>query len=171
MSDIYYPPIDAVTMRNLGIIKQLMQEHPAFFLGDHPYSGAMETMLKSWFSSAAMAQKARDDQRAVDEANSGDGPSMEEDRDGYLYRETLELYKNLKAAKYGSDDGDSMSYYRTMANLQEKLIDFQKDALLIKQAAENNKLILKIMEEVLTQEQREKFLDELKSKLDPKNSL
>lgn len=171
MSDFYYPPLEAATIKNLGLVKQLMQEHPAFFLGDHPYSPAMETLIKSWFSVEAQAQQRRAAQALADEQDGeGNGPTLEEDRDGYLYHETLSLYKKLKTAQYSKDsDGDNMSYFRTATALQEKLIDFQERALGLKQLAENNKLIMHIMEEVFTQEQREKFMGELKAKLDPKS--
>lgn len=171
MSDFYYPPLEAATIKNLGLVKQLMQEHPAFFLGDHPYSPAMETMIKSWFSVEAQAQLLRAARAAeVEQTGTGDGPTLEEDRDGYLYTETMSLYTKLKTAQFSKDsDGDSMSYFRTATALLEKLIDYQERALGLKQLAENNKLIMHIMESVLTQEQREKFMEELKAKLDPKS--
>ncbi len=161
-SDLFYPPLDIKTLQNLEIARQLMAEHPSYFL-DCPYEGATELLMKKWFDPSALRGRKLDAERAEDASKPQ--ISMEQDKWQYLYQETSDLYKGLKNEKYASEEGDRVTYYKTMAALQEKLINLQERALGMKQISEHNKLVMNIMENVLSPTQRNEFMAKLQESL------
>lgn len=160
-SSFFHPPLELATLRSLEIVRQLMIEHPAYFL-DSPYAGETERLIRGWFD--AKAVKARHMEQLAD-AEEGDNPAtLEDDKWLYIYNETSALYRSLKVAKHG-DEEDQMAYFRTATALLEKMISMQERALGLKQVSEFNATVMTIMESILSPTQRNEVMDQLKNAL------
>ncbi len=163
MSDTpYYPPLDAPTVKNLDLIRQLVLDHPAYWL-ESDYPAEIERIIKGWFDPQTikdLANKARR-QDAADDEDQGDTG----DRNEYLYQETLNLYKEMKLAKYSGSNEDSMTYFKTAVALQEKLIGFQERTLGMKQVSDYNQMVMNILENVMDEKQRNEFITQLQKRL------
>lgn len=155
MADLFYPPLDLATVRNLEIVKQLASEHASYFLTS-PYSGEVEEVVKRLLKMKEQVQVA--------ENHEGEEEEVTGDRWEFLYRETQSLFKDLKNAKVSSGEtAEQMSYFRTATSLMEKMISLQERALGLKEISEFQKAVLDVMESVLEPSQRTEVMEKLKS--------
>lgn len=159
-TDYLYPDITPQTLKLIEIMRLTYLEHPDYF--EHsPYPQEVERHFRSWF------------QTPVTATGGNLGATVQgllgEDRWDALYRETVELYTSLKAAKPSSANGsEAMSYFRTITGLMDKIVSHQERALGIKQVHEFHQTVMSIMENVLTEQQRDKVMKELKDAIKQK---
>jgi len=147
LADFFYPNLDAPTVKNLLVVKQLVDEHPSYFL-ESPYPQALEADLLRLFKyTRHTVTMPRDVQ-------------TEEDLD--VETELVTLFRNLKLAKPNATDGDQMAYYRTATALMERLLNLQDKAKNIKTMGEHHDLVLRFMEEICSPTQVEEFMSRLK---------
>lgn len=153
----FYPPIDEPTVKKLEVIRQLMADHPGYFL-EAPYSGETERMLKSWFGSSKKSLPSAGD------------ISIQDDTDPWkmLYQETQTIFRNLKDVKFDAvgETSEKMAYFRTATSLLDKLVSLQERALGLKEIGEFQKAVLEAMESALNPDQRTKVMLQLKEILD-----
>jgi hypothetical protein len=147
LADFFYPTLDAPTVKNLLIVKQLVDEHPSYFL-ESPYPQALEAdLLKLFKYTRHTVTQPRD---TVD------------DEDLDVETELVNLFRNLKVAKPAANDPDQMAYYRTATALMERLLNLQDKAKNIKTMGEHHNMVLRFMEEICSPTQVEEFLSRLK---------
>lgn len=145
MPSFFYPEIDAKTVKNLLILRQLVSDHPAYFL-DSPYPVSMETDIQALLKYT---------QRATVMAT-------EEDAEIDMEVELKTLFRDLKKVKPADNDPDQMAYYRTSTALMERLLSLQSTAKNIKTMGEHHATVLNFIEEVCSPTQLEEFLKRLK---------
>lgn len=159
MASFFHPKLDLSTMKNIETVRQLMAEHPAYFL-ESPYSGEEEKLLKSWFDPKSMRAREAAAKGQADVEKNADLEAT--DKWEYLYQETSDLYRGLKTARHSMDGEEQMGYYRTATSLLQKLIELKERSMGLKQISEHNALILNIMESILSPTQRNEVMDQLK---------
>lgn len=158
--DLYYPALDPVTIKNLNVLRQLAHEHPSYWLTS-PYPNDVEKLVKSWFDPKTLKDLVTQG-KIADDRERESHLSPDEDRYEYLYQETKSLYTEMKNAKYAGSNEDSMAYYKTAVTLQEKLIGLQERALGLKQVSDFYNTVMNIMENTLTENQRNDVMAQLK---------
>lgn len=151
MADFFYPQIDGPTVKNLIIMRQLVGEHPSYFL-ESSYPMQVEADIQTLFKQT---------RREVVVA-----PTAENVEDIDVEAELKSLYTGLKNAKPNMDDSDQMSYYRTSTALLEKLLGLQEKARNIKAMSDHHRTVLNFMEEVCSPTQVEEFMKRLKESLE-----
>lgn len=151
--DYLYPDITPQTLKLIEIMRRTYAENPDYF--EHsPYPDEVEKHFKSWFQTPVGEQK-------VSMGQTGEA-LMGEDRYDALYREAVELYTGLKAAKpSNADASEAMSYFRTITGLLDKLISHQERALGIRQVHQFHTAVMEIMESVLNEHQRDDVMKRL----------
>lgn len=159
----FYPALDFPTVKNLDLIRQLSSEHPAYWMQSE-YPMDIERLIKAWFDPKTIKELVNK-QRREDANTSDDAPGLDEDRYEYLYQETVNLYKEMKLAKYSGSNEDSMAYFKTAVSLQEKLISLQERSLGMKQVSDYNSMVMTFIDKICTEDQRAKFIDLLKETL------
>lgn len=148
----FYPDLDAKTVKNLEIVRQLMAEHASYWLTS-PYSGEIEQLCTGWFGGK---QKRPSRQEEADDA------APEEQGWEFLYKETLQLYRDLKNQKAKAlDTDDAAAYFRVATALLEKLLTMQERAQGLKQVSDFHGAVLDIMEGVLSPTQRTEVMERL----------
>lgn len=147
MADFFYPTIDATTVKNLLVMRQLVEEHPAYFL-ESPYPTSVESDINLLFKHTRKAIVAPSPPDAPEEID--------------VEAELRVLYTGLKNAKPNMDDSDQMGYYRTSTALLEKLLGLQEKARNIKAMSDHHRTVLNFIEEVCSPTQVEEFLKRLK---------
>jgi len=158
MSDaFFYPELDQKTIKNLEVVRQLMLEHPSYWLTS-PYPQEIERLCTEWFkgrraTAAAASLPEYDDEDDLDAGASGDWE--------FLYSESRKLYRDLQAAGTGMDPNDKMAYFRTSTSLLEKLLGMQERANNLKQISDFYHLVMDIMEGVLSPTQRTEVMERL----------
>lgn len=149
MADFFYPNIDAATVKNLLIVRQLVEEHPSYFL-ESPYPQDLEADLLKLFKYTRHTVTA---------------PREDPAQDGNLDVETelVTLFRNLKLAKPNANDGDQMAYYRTATALMERLLNLQDKAKNLKTMGEHHDMVLRFMEEICSPTQVQEFMSRLEA--------
>jgi hypothetical protein len=152
--DFLYPDITPQTLKLIEIMRLTYAEHPHYF-ETSPYPQEVEKYFKSWFQTPVREQGTSLGQTGEE--------LMGEDRYDALYREAVELYVGLKAAKpSNADSSEAMSYFRTITGLMDKLVSHQERALGIKQVHQFHQTVMEIMDNVLTEHQRDDVMKRLK---------
>jgi hypothetical protein len=147
LANFFYPPLDPLTVRNMVVVKQLVDEHPSYFL-ESPYPQALEAdLLKLFKYTRHTVTMPRDVQ-------------TEEDLD--VESELVVLFRSLKQAKPNASDGDQMAYYRTATALMERLLNLQDKAKNMKTMGEHHDMVLRFMSEICSPTQIEEFMTRLK---------
>lgn len=163
MSDtFFYPPLDEATVKNIEIVRQLHADNTSY-LASSPYAGAIEILIKQWFSAVAAPLAAKP---LVD----NEAPAMPVD-DGmarweFLYTESKALYTKLKdesSTFAGMDTGEKAQYFRVATSLLDKLITYQERTLNLKQIHDFQMTVMEVMEEVLTPTQRTEVMEKLQA--------
>ena len=81
----------------------------------------------------------------------------------HLISELSEVYAQLGTMKIGTGGGkDQLQVEKTKIAAIEKIVSLKERLLTLKQLTQFQSVLMKIVEQVLTPEQREQFLDELK---------
>lgn len=148
--DLYYPVLDPKTIKALTVVRQLVAEHPSYWLSS-PYSSEVQTILESFFKAKPSAPDTP--------------PNLDDDEREeweFLASESKTLYMGLKNAGIGLEGNELMSYYKTSAGLLEKLLSFQERANNLKQISDFYQVVLSVMEEVLNADQRTAVMEKLK---------
>lgn len=154
--DYLYPDVSVQQMRLVEVMRRLHKEHPDYFLNPAcPYPIEIERYFRAWFDAPLGTTEVTEDVRA--ERLTG------EDKWDALYREVVELYASLKNAKpSGGDSAESMAYFRTATGLLDKLVSHQERCLGIKQVQEFHTAVMEVMESVLSEDQRNTVMAQLK---------
>jgi hypothetical protein len=147
LSDPYYPQLDTATIKALPIMQQLSEEHKAYLL-TAPYGGDVLAILERLFA----PKKVIHEQANAPEQDDG------EDNWEFLARESKRLYIDLSNTGLGLEGSDKLAYLKTAAGLLEKLLSMQERANNLKQISEFYALIMTIMEEELSSDQRSKIM-------------
>lgn len=147
MADFFYPNLDAPTVKNLLVVKQLVDEHPSYFL-ESPYPQALEADLLRLFKYT---------RHTVTEPRHN---VNDEELD--VESELIVLFRSLKQAKPNATDGDQMAYYRTATALMERLLNLQDKAKNMKTMGEHHDMVLQFMSEICSPTQIEEFMTRLK---------
>lgn len=147
MAEFFYPPLDAPTVKNLLIVKQLVDEHPSYFL-ESPYPQTLEADLLRLFKYT---------RHTVTEPRAN---VSDEELD--VESELVTLFRSLKVAKPAATDADQMAYYRTATALMERLLNLQDKAKNMKTMGEHHDMVLRFMEEICSPTQVEEFMSRLK---------
>lgn len=157
--DYLYPDISVQVLRQLEIMRRLHLDHPDYFLDrECPYPEEVERHFRSWFDSPLGTSS--------DEEVARYEPLTGEDRYETLYREVVDIYTSLRAAKPSAgDSSESMAYFRTVTGLLDKLVSHQERCLGIKQVHEFHQTVLDIMENTLTPDQRNVVMARLKESI------
>lgn len=153
--DIYYPPLDVKTIRALTVVRQLVAEHPSYWL-NAPYGGDVQMILTNLFKTPKNVP-----QDAPEVPVNGDDDSGTASWE-FLARESKTLYMGLKNAGVGLDGNELMTYYKTSSALLEKLLAMQERANNLKQISDFYQCVLEVMEDVLTVDQRTAVMEKLK---------
>lgn len=153
----YYPPLDETTIKNLEIVRQLVQAHPGYFL-EAPYSQATEGLLTTWFLEQRRALGSVSDLPDV--------PVPVDNRDPWemLYEESKALFLQLKtvSARSEGDTNERMQYFRTATALLEKMVSLQERAHSLKEIGDFQRMVLSVMDSVLTPTQRTSVMEQLR---------
>lgn len=170
-NDYLYPDVSVQNLRFVEVMRRLHKEHPDYFTNQRcPYPNEVERYFRSWFdTSVRPAGRPAGRDMGADYGDSYDPRAdalLGEDKWDALYREVVELYASLKNAKPSAgDSSESMAYFRTATGLLDKLVGHQERCLGIKQVAEFHKVVLDIMEGVLSEDQRNKVMSLLKDSI------
>lgn len=153
--DYLYPDISLQTLRFIEIMRRTYLEHPDYF--EHSkYPDDVEKHFRSWFQTPVTGGSSPRHSSNTEEALTG------EDRWDALYRESVQLYADLRAAKPSAgDSSESMSYFRTITGLMDKLISAQERALGLKQVHQFHQTVMEVMENVLSEQQRDEVMKRL----------
>lgn len=144
----FYPTLDHQTVKNLLVVRQLVDDHPSYFL-DSSYSPALEADLLTLFKRT---------KQVVHEL-----PTEQEQEDIDTLAELQTLYRNLKLAKpNGSEDPDAMAYFRTATSLMEKILTLQERGKGIKEVSTYHTVVLDFLSEICNETQIEEFISRLK---------
>ncbi len=155
--DYLYPDISLQVLRQLELMRRLHLDHPDYFLDSAcPYSEEVERHFRSWFDKPLGTTE-------TETAPRYEALKDEDDRWEALYREVVDLYTGLKNAKPSAGDStESMAYFRTATGLLDKLVSHQERCLGIKQLHEFHQTVLQVMENVMTPDQRNTVMAQLK---------
>lgn len=160
MADFLYPELSVQQCRHIEIMRRLYIEHPDYF-SKSSYPEDIERYFRSWFQTPV-----RDDGSYLESQIEGDlsGSKMQE----HLYKEVVKTYSDLKNAKPSAgDSSETMAYFRTAAGLLEKMISYQERCMGIKQVADFHAEVMRVMEEVLSEDQRNEVIAGLKKSVSP----
>lgn len=160
MPDFLYPDVSVQVLKMIEVMRLSYLEAPTYF-EDAPYPREVEQFFRSWFQTPITEDTVNMGQTARE--------LVSDDRHEALYIETVALYGQLKAAKpANADASEAMAYFRTITQLQERLLAYQERALGIKQLHEFHSVVMDIMENTLTEEQREVAMGRLKDAIKAK---
>lgn len=161
MPDFLYPDVSVQALKMIEVMRLSFLEAPTTYFEDSPYPREVAQFFRSWFETPIIEGDLNLGQSA--QALAG------EDRHEALYIEVVALYSQLKAAKpTNADAAEAMAYFRTVTQLQERLLGYQERALGIKQLHEFHSVVMDIMENTLTEEQREVAMGRLKDAIKAK---
>lgn len=150
----FYPdfPSPDETLWALRLVIQHQQEDSEYLFRDEcPYSDEFTAAMASLIASAG----------GPGEPGTPGTPGEDKPIWEGLEAETRGLYLDLKAAHRKVKDNDSssqMSFFRTATALLEKLVGLQERATGIKELHEFKAQTFKVIDSVLTEEQRQKVL-------------
>lgn len=182
MSD-YYPDLDERACANFGVLIRLIEEDPTILISPNcPYPDSFIATM----SDLLLSPGETDGTRATRRPNEHDRAMQESREKAEAYRKELieraktddmddAMYEDLNATLidlkvYGSqlgpaDQTEKMGYFRTKTALLEKLMLLRERAAGIKHVKEFESTILRIMEEVLTPEQRTEVMSDIRKVL------
>lgn len=143
----FYPPLDAQTVKNLLIVRQLVAEHAGYFL-ESPYPQAVEADLTTLFKLTQRAPVLPVTAAAAQEID--------------VEAELRTLYTEMRAAKPAQNDPDQLGYFRVSTSLMEKLLTLQEKAKNIKTMGEHHTMVLDFLQEICSPTQVEEFIKRLK---------
>lgn len=153
MADFYYPPIPEDVVKQIEVVRQLSLEHPNYW-ANSPYPARLQNILREWFVRTKQVGAMTED--VIKKTTDGAKWEM-------LYKETEDLYSQLKEAKFDAEDNaERMSYFRTATSLLSKLIEYQERALNLKMVSDFQNEVLLIMDEVLSPTQRTEVMERLR---------
>lgn len=143
----FYPKLDPVTIKSLGLVVKLMAEQPDYLENEEcPYGEETSEFLRS------LGRKGPAPVKPVT-------PSTELD----LLSEILIAYKELTESKPLNVDAAALqAYHRTRAALLTKLIELKDRSMNQKAMGDFYSKVLEILEEICTPTQRTIFADKLK---------
>lgn len=134
----YYPPIDAVTLKNLLVVKRLAGESPTY-LQDSSYPQDIFLLFKP----AVHAHQTKEENIDV-------------------VHELQTTYTQLKNFKPDSSDPSAaMSYFRTAASLLEKLLENIERGKNAKQVSDFYRKVMELLDALATPSQRTTFQEAL----------
>lgn len=168
INDYLYPDLPPKLLRDIDLIRRFHKEHADYFTCHrNPYPGEVERFFRSWFDKpldAALAGEAGAGSDGYESSTIRD--LMGKQRLEALHLETIGLYASLKSAKPSAgDSSEAMAYYRTITNLMDKLLSYQERALGMKKIGEFHQVVLDILDDVVTEDQRDEVLRRLKETL------
>lgn len=149
----YYPTLDLQTLKGLKIVLQLSSEDSSYFL-DTPWSGEIQLLVEELTKPKKIVHQA-----APVEKKEG------EEEWEFLARETRGLYDGLKVAGIGLEGNELMAFYKTSTSLLEKLLAMQERANNLKHVSDFYQLVLDVMEDSLTGDQRTTVMQKLKDSI------
>lgn len=149
-----YPRIDVDFETTLKVLVEQITAEPGYLQHkDCPYTKDVKAILKVFEIDKSSAGQG-----------SGEGRELI-DNPNLLLDEILDTYEELIANKPTSKDDDAaamMSYFRTRTSLLEKLVSIREETMNAAKFIEFRRIILSLMEEYLTPEQRSELLSRLK---------
>lgn len=141
----FYPELDTSTLKNVEIVRQLVQKHPSYFL-ESPYGSEAETLLTKWF------KRARSD--------TDGGVEAERSFDG-LIAELEFIFSDLKTARPPDSSEEKIAYIKTSTLVLERIVGLQERAFNVKQVSDFQRAVMQIMDEVMTPTQRTVIMDKM----------
>lgn len=163
MSDLFYPELNLSTLKNIQIVRQLMLEHPHYFM-ESPYSGEVENFFNTIFPAKDKkpSEKLSDFEIAADTLDL-EGPNKWSN----LAKEAAKLYTGLKLVKHDTESpNEQLAYFKTATSLLEKLVGLEERAMGLKKVHEFHSVVMGIMEEILTPTQRTDVMEKLQHSID-----
>ena len=153
MADLFYPPIDAPTVKNLGLIRVLAKEHPSYFL-ESPYPSEVEKFIKE-MNNEKQTSEVIDTLDLI-------GPKKYEN----LANEAGRLYNELLLIKFDADTpNEKLGYFKTANALMTNLVSLQERSIGMKEVSDFHRVVMEIMETTLTPTQRTEVMEKLQQAL------
>lgn len=143
MTKHYYPPLDE---RNINLVVQLVQEIEGYLNDpDCPYGEGIKQLFNN-----------NNPSKYFDNLDSTNGIDLNDDSAladqlNILYSRMQEYWTEVK---HSDKSQDKNSYFRTSTALIEKLIDLKERASRIQQANSFTSEMIRIMDEIMTPDQR-----------------
>lgn len=161
----FYPPLDIETIRHIPTVLKLYTQHPTYFL-ESPYPGEVERIFKTIKQPTVVVQTP-EFQEAADDLDLEGANKWEN-----LAKEARRIYKESKSIKYagngdnGLSPNERISHAKTMATLLEKLVSLEERALGLKKVHDFHRVVMEVMEEILTPTQRTNVMEKLQATID-----
>jgi len=149
-----FPPLNSDKLLPLKVVCQGLKDDPAYLdRPDCPYSPEVRDWLKANLSTRPAV--------AVPESESDVDLNDPESWDD-ISKKALKLYSDLeKLAAPGNDVGENIAIIKTKAALLERLITVGDKALGHKEVAEFKRIVLGIMDDVMSPDQRTSVMEKL----------
>ena len=155
----HYPDMSAKLLTPLRVVREMLLKDPNYLsAAECPYDADIKSLLR-----LLAPEKPSEDQS--DHTFLGRTGTKTE----VLELETAELYvdlKNLKDDLKEQDVKERVQVMKTRASLLEKLIDLIERSKTVRSIEEFQSAVLRVMEDELTGDQRERVMAELRAILD-----
>lgn len=145
MAAFFYPELDHKTIKNLLIVRQLVDDHSSYFL-ESPYSQAVEADLLLLLKHTKRPTHVSD-------------PTAGDEID--LSVELNSLYREMKTAKPNASDPDQLGYFRVSTSLMEKILSMQEKVRNMKAMSDHHTLVMDFLQEICSPTQIEEFINRL----------
>ena len=160
MSQTYYPPIDAATLRMLPVIMKQLETHGVdAYLQEAPWPAETLGILKEVAHWKEICENAK---KGIEPGDLDDLEELEAAVD--VERELATVYQKLK--RFGNtlsseQVSEKVSFFRITTPLLTKLVDQMEKASNINQYAAFRQSVMKILGDVMSPDQRNEFLKRL----------
>lgn len=140
-----YPTITEATLVPFRVLKIQMDKDPTLLhRAECPYSPTMKSFLLE------LLEREKGEVKTYD--------------DDDLFRETVELYDDVKKSSLGignADAKDKVAILKNTADLLTKLMDLRAKAMNIREMSRFQKVVLDCLDGVVTTDQRAEFIEKL----------
>lgn len=161
----FYPPLDTATIQALDVIRSLIAESPEYF-DESPYSSDTNSLLAKWFKPLPkLAASPTAPEAPMPEVDAHGNPVEMQIWEG-LREEIKQAYLHLKSAKNDKHQ-DKVAWAKNAVNLMEKLVKLDGQATNIEMVGNFQREVLAIMEEVCTEDQRQKIAARVEQLISP----